>query len=145
MCSCLIVVPRLSWWCSMRISANVICSLAQQHVRLKTRTENCRDLISNFHTVYHKPRASWQRQMHSCGKVRRTSDFKFFTEFQSHEAEFDYLKSLEIEEKINAIKWCPRVNDALFLLATNGEPPARNYCFVYLSLVALRPNTGFRP
>ena len=62
--------------------------------------------------------------MHSCGKVRRTSDYKFFTEFQSHEAEFDYLKSLEIEEKINAIKWCPRVNDALFLLATNGEPPA---------------------
>ncbi|CAB1113443.1 unnamed protein product [Ectocarpus sp. CCAP 1310/34] len=59
--------------------------------------------------------------MHSCGKVRRTSDFKFFTEFQSHEAEFDYLKSLEIEEKINAIKWCPRVNDALFLLATNDK------------------------
>lgn len=54
--------------------------------------------------------------------MRRTSDYKFFTEFQSHEAEFDYLKSLEIEEKINAIKWCPRVNDALFLLATNGEP-----------------------
>ncbi|CAM9888376.1 unnamed protein product [Ectocarpus sp. 6 AP-2014] len=60
-------------------------------------------------------------KMHSCGKVRRTSDFKFFTEFQSHEAEFDYLKSLEIEEKINAIKWCPRVNDALFLLATNDK------------------------
>ncbi|CAM9188361.1 unnamed protein product [Scytosiphon promiscuus] len=60
-------------------------------------------------------------KMHSCGKTRRSSDYKFFTEFQSHEAEFDYLKSLEIEEKINAIKWCPRVNDALFLLATNDK------------------------
>lgn len=57
----------------------------------------------------------------SCGKVRRAGDYKFFAEFQSHEPEFDYLKSLEIEEKINAIKWCPRVNNALFLLATNGE------------------------
>lgn len=75
--------------------------------------------------INRKPRVlEWQ--MHSCGKVRRTSDYKFFTEFQSHEAEFDYLKSLEIEEKINAIKWCPRVNDALFLLATNGEHPDSN-------------------
>ncbi|CAM9144461.1 unnamed protein product, partial [Hapterophycus canaliculatus] len=62
-----------------------------------------------------------EAKMHSSGKTRRTSDYKFFTEFQSHEAEFDYLKSLEIEEKINAIKWCPRVNDALFLLATNDK------------------------
>ena len=53
--------------------------------------------------------------------MRRAGDYKFFAEFQSHEPEFDYLKSLEIEEKINAIKWCPRVNNALFLLATNGE------------------------
>lgn len=62
-----------------------------------------------------------QWQVTSYGKLRRASDYKFFAEFQSHEAEFDYLKSLEIEEKINAIKWCPRVNDALFLLSTNGE------------------------
>lgn len=42
-------------------------------------------------------------------------------QFQSHEPEFDYLKSLEIEEKINRIKWCKRQNAAHFLLSTNGE------------------------
>lgn len=38
------------------------------------------------------------------------SDFRFWTQFQSHEPEFDYLKSMEIEEKINQIKWCKRVS-----------------------------------
>ena len=41
-------------------------------------------------------------------------------QFQSHEPEFDYLKSLEIEEKINRIRWCKRGNQAHFLLSTNG-------------------------
>jgi len=49
------------------------------------------------------------------------SDYKFFAEFQSHEPEFDYLKSLEIEEKINKIKWCRRTNDSHFLLTTNDK------------------------
>lgn len=48
-------------------------------------------------------------------------EYKFFTEFQSHEPEFDYLKSLEIEEKINKIKWCRRQNSAHFLLSTNDK------------------------
>ncbi len=43
------------------------------------------------------------------------------TEFQSHEPEFDYLKSLEIEEKINQIKWCPQTtSNCHILLTTNG-------------------------
>ncbi|CAG8572328.1 3667_t:CDS:2, partial [Racocetra fulgida] len=36
---------------------------------------------------------------------KKGCEYKFYTEFQSHEPEFDYLKSLEIEEKINKIKW----------------------------------------
>ena len=32
---------------------------------------------------------------------KKSCEYKFYTEFQSHEPEFDYLKSLEIEEKIN--------------------------------------------
>ncbi|KAJ7816165.1 WD40-repeat-containing domain protein [Mycena olivaceomarginata] len=36
---------------------------------------------------------------------QRAVEYKFYTEFQSHEPEFDYLKSLEIEEKINKIRW----------------------------------------
>jgi serine/threonine-protein phosphatase 2A regulatory subunit B len=48
-------------------------------------------------------------------------EYRFYTEFQSHEAEFDYLKSLEIEEKINQIAWCRRSSPALFLLSTNDK------------------------
>jgi serine/threonine-protein phosphatase 2A regulatory subunit B len=48
-------------------------------------------------------------------------EYKFYAEFQSHEPEFDYLKSLEIEEKINKIRWCKRQNQARFLLTTNDK------------------------
>lgn len=48
------------------------------------------------------------------------AEYRFYTEFQSHESEFDYLKSVEIEEKINRICWCPPSCGANFLLSTNG-------------------------
>jgi len=48
-------------------------------------------------------------------------EYKFYTEFQSHEPEFDCLKSLEIEEKINMIKWGKKMNNGLFLLACNDK------------------------
>ncbi|CAN7029077.1 unnamed protein product [Brassica rapa subsp. trilocularis] len=51
----------------------------------------------------------------------RHPEFGYKTEFQSHDPEFDYLKSLEIEEKINKIRWCQTANDALFLLSTNDK------------------------
>ncbi|XP_058227395.1 serine/threonine protein phosphatase 2A 55 kDa regulatory subunit B beta isoform-like isoform X2 [Rhododendron vialii] len=47
--------------------------------------------------------------------------FQYKTEFQSHEPEFDYLKSLEIEEKINKLKWCATPNGSLFILSTNDK------------------------
>ncbi|CAA3017244.1 serine threonine phosphatase 2A 55 kDa regulatory subunit B beta isoform isoform X1 [Olea europaea subsp. europaea] len=53
--------------------------------------------------------------------VSRHPEFRYKTEFQSHEPEFDYLKSLEIEEKINKIRWCQMANNALFLLSTNDK------------------------
>ncbi|XP_016444925.2 serine/threonine protein phosphatase 2A 55 kDa regulatory subunit B beta isoform isoform X3 [Nicotiana tabacum] len=53
--------------------------------------------------------------------VTRHPEFRYKTEFQSHEPEFDYLKSLEIEEKINKIRWCHMPNGALFLLSTNDK------------------------
>ena len=45
--------------------------------------------------------------------------YSFYTEFQSHEPEFDYLKSLEIEEKINSIRWCHNrgPNSGIFLIS----------------------------
>jgi hypothetical protein len=57
----------------------------------------------------------------SSGLQKKTCEYKFHTEFQSHEPEFDYLKSLEIEEKINKIKWCKRQNASHFLLSTNDK------------------------
>jgi len=50
----------------------------------------------------------------------RHVEYQFLTEFQSHESEFDYLRSLEIDEKINTIKWLRRINSAHMLLTTNG-------------------------
>ncbi len=49
------------------------------------------------------------------------AEYNVYSTFQSHEPEFDYLKSLEIEEKINKIRWLPQKNAAHFLLSTNGE------------------------
>ncbi|KAK2981181.1 hypothetical protein RJ640_000163 [Escallonia rubra] len=47
--------------------------------------------------------------------------FQYKTEFQSHEPEFDYLKSVEIQEKINKVKWCTTRSKSLFMLSTNDK------------------------
>lgn len=54
-------------------------------------------------------------------ETKKNCEYRFYTEFQSHDAEFDYLKSLEIEEKINKIKWLKRFNQSKFLLSTNDK------------------------
>ncbi|PSR96157.1 Serine/threonine protein like [Actinidia chinensis var. chinensis] len=67
---------------------------------------------------------SWRRPQGSREDgfaISRHPEFRYKTEFQSHEPEFDYLKSLEIEEKINKIRWCQTANGALFLLSTNDK------------------------
>jgi serine/threonine-protein phosphatase 2A regulatory subunit B len=48
-------------------------------------------------------------------------NFQYYYQFQSHEPEFDYLKSLEIEEKINMIKFVKKQSDSTFLFSTNGK------------------------
>ena len=53
--------------------------------------------------------------------VPKRGEYNVYSTFQSHEPEFDYLKSLEIEEKINKIRWLKRKNPAHFLLSTNGK------------------------
>ena len=54
-------------------------------------------------------------------KQQQFKEYQFYTEFQSHEPEFDYLKSLEIEEKINKLKWLPFNTNGNFLLSTNDK------------------------
>lgn len=56
-------------------------------------------------------------------------DYNVYSTFQSHEPEFDYLKSLEIEEKINKIRWIKKTGMSLFLLTTNGG------CNVFIHLI----------
>lgn len=48
-------------------------------------------------------------------------EYRYLTEFQSHDPEFDYLKSLEIEEKINQVKWVDRHSQSRFILSTNDK------------------------
>lgn len=57
------------------------------------------------------------------GETGDSGEYNVYSTFQSHEPDFDYLKSLEIEEKINKIRWLPQQNAAHFLLSTNGEKP----------------------
>lgn len=55
------------------------------------------------------------------GARQGVTQYRPYTDFQSHNAEFDYLKSLEIEEKINQIKWGRASNNAQYLLSTNDK------------------------
>jgi serine/threonine-protein phosphatase 2A regulatory subunit B len=50
-------------------------------------------------------------------------EYRYLTEFQSHDPEFDYLKSVEIEEKVNKIRWVRQWGDrrAHVLLTTNDK------------------------
>jgi len=65
---------------------------------------------------------------YQCGQIvifhNTTGDtYKFFSQFESHHPEFDFLTSLEIEEKINRIKWVPQkyANGTRILLSTNDK------------------------
>lgn len=59
--------------------------------------------------------------MQNKSRPHSRGEYNVYSTFQSHEPEFDYLKSLEIEEKINKIRWLPQQNAAHFLLSTNGK------------------------
>ncbi|XP_002126871.3 serine/threonine-protein phosphatase 2A 55 kDa regulatory subunit B delta isoform isoform X1 [Ciona intestinalis] len=63
----------------------------------------------------------FQREPSNKATGSRSSEYNVYSTFQSHEPEFDYLKSLEIEEKINKIRWLSQRNQAHFLLSTNDK------------------------
>lgn len=70
-----------------------------------------------FSSLFHISTGSRQNK----NQPQFRSEYNVYSTFQSHEPEFDYLKSLEIEEKINKIRWLPQKNAAQFLLSTNGK------------------------
>jgi serine/threonine-protein phosphatase 2A regulatory subunit B len=49
------------------------------------------------------------------------SEFSYVTEIQSHYRDFDLLKSVYIDEKINCIECLSPQNDSMFLLSTNDK------------------------
>ncbi|TNM99272.1 hypothetical protein fugu_013836 [Takifugu bimaculatus] len=63
----------------------------------------------------------FQREPETKTEPFSQGEYNVYSTFQSHEPEFDYLKSLEIEEKINKIRWLPQQNAAHFLLSTNDK------------------------
>lgn len=52
---------------------------------------------------------------------RGAGTYKELANFKSHDRDFDYLRSLEIEESINKIAWCPSPTNSHFLLSTNDK------------------------
>lgn len=52
-------------------------------------------------------------------------------QFQSHEPEFDFLKSIELEGKINQIRFCHPSGNNNMLLSTNGM--FVNICVAYFT------------
>jgi serine/threonine-protein phosphatase 2A regulatory subunit B len=70
---------------------------------------------------------------YNCGQVvvlKQQPDeqtYQLYTEFKSHDSEFDFLTSMEIEEKINCIRWFPfPQRDTQRLLTTNGTTHLRS-------------------
>jgi len=63
---------------------------------------------------------------YNCGQVvvltqQEDQTYQLYTEFKSHDSEFDCLTSMEIEEKINQIKWFPYDSGNPLLLTTNDK------------------------
>jgi serine/threonine-protein phosphatase 2A regulatory subunit B len=55
-------------------------------------------------------------------KNSRYFDYRYFSEIQSHETEFDHLKSIELEEKINSLEFLHNTKESsLQLLSTNDR------------------------
>ncbi len=55
-------------------------------------------------------------------KNSRYFDYRYFSEIQSHEPEFDHLKSIELNEKINALDFLHNYkSNSVQLLATNDR------------------------
>lgn len=53
-------------------------------------------------------------------KNSRYFDYRYFVEVQSHEPEFDHLKSTELDEKINALEFLKSPHlSSVKLLSTN--------------------------
>jgi hypothetical protein len=61
-----------------------------------------------------------------------SQEWTVYHQFQSHEVEFDYLKSLEINQRINCIEWCTQsCPQKISLLSANGTHPLLLYTSIF--------------
>ncbi|EIE21400.1 protein phosphatase 2A regulatory subunit PR55 [Coccomyxa subellipsoidea C-169] len=73
-----------------------------------------------FERVASQGRTAGMEQRQPRGRLS-SFEFRYMTEFQSHEPEFDYLKSFEIEEKINKVRWVNQPSASRMILSTNDK------------------------
>eukprot|EP01121_Diplochlamys_sp_Union-15-3_P018487 TRINITY_DN6726_c0_g4_i2.p1 TRINITY_DN6726_c0_g4~~TRINITY_DN6726_c0_g4_i2.p1 ORF type:complete len:481 (+),score=72.48 TRINITY_DN6726_c0_g4_i2:52-1494(+) len=64
---------------------------------------------------------------YNCGQVvvlkqqDEDNTYQLYTEFKSHDSEFDFLTSMEIEEKINMIRWYPFSSHTPLMMTCNDK------------------------
>ncbi|SPR02050.1 unnamed protein product (mitochondrion) [Plasmodiophora brassicae] len=63
----------------------------------------------------------WIHAEKSSKEFDHVHQYEYYTHFQSHKHDIDYLKSQDIEEKINMIRWCPNTHGSQMLLTTNDK------------------------
>ena len=74
-----------------------------------------------FRTAGEKAASTKINNNNSNTQIKQVKAWSPFFQFQSHEPEFDYLKSTEIEEKINCIRFGPDICNNLSMLSTNDK------------------------
>eukprot|EP00892_Ulva_mutabilis_P000993 jgi/Ulvmu1/10895/UM007_0072.1 len=55
------------------------------------------------------------------GRWMLPMEFHYLTEFQAHQSDFDFLKSVEIPERINSISWLQNCGSTHMLLSANDK------------------------
>lgn len=88
---------------------------------LATGDRGGRVVIFESSAVAHRAQQARRGPNADAASPPRDVEYRFYCEFQSHEPEFDYLKSLEIEDRINKIRWRQGRAGPLFLLSTNDK------------------------
>lgn len=100
--------------------ADIISTVEFDHAGLHLATGDRGGRVVLFERVNANARPSPADARQPAPQRGAAFEYRYMTEFQSHEPEFDYLKSLEIEEKINKVRWC-NSSRARMLLSTNDK------------------------
>ena len=124
-------------------------SLTSQEAQMRPTSSGRGSGNGSRNTANGSPDASARGEALDCSQGREQVYYKHMVEFQSHEREFDYLKSMEIDERVNQIKWCQSSSSAMNLLCTNDKRiklwSVRNKKARQITNFNFRPNMNVRP